>query len=67
MDLRTGRIYKSREDALAAGVPESDIVEWWAEPNEAPVVRVSGRHPMVTTHAKRGVFSSIKNATVSSR
>lgn len=25
MDLRTGRTYSTREEALAAGVPESDI------------------------------------------
>jgi hypothetical protein len=25
MDLRTGRTYDTREDALAAGVPESDL------------------------------------------
>ena len=27
MDLRTGRTYDSQADALAAGVPASDIVE----------------------------------------
>lgn len=27
MDLRTGRMYWSKEEALAAGVPESDIAE----------------------------------------
>jgi hypothetical protein len=30
MDIRTGQTYETREDALAAGVPESDIahVKW---------------------------------------
>ena len=27
MDMRTGRTYATKEDALAAGVPESDIAE----------------------------------------
>jgi len=27
MDLRTGRMYATKEDALAAGVPESDVAE----------------------------------------
>lgn len=27
MDLRTGRTYATKEDALAAGVPASDIAE----------------------------------------
>lgn len=27
MDIRTGRIYETKEAALAAGVPESDIAE----------------------------------------
>lgn len=27
MDMRTGRMYDSKEEALAAGVPESDIAE----------------------------------------
>ncbi len=27
MDIRTGKTYASKEDALAAGVPESDIAE----------------------------------------
>lgn len=27
MDIRTGRLYDTREDALAAGVPASDIAE----------------------------------------
>ena len=27
MDLRTGRMYASKEEALAAGVPESDVAE----------------------------------------
>lgn len=27
MDLRTGRMYATKEEALAAGVPESDIAE----------------------------------------
>jgi hypothetical protein len=27
MDLRTGRTYETREAAIAAGVPEADIVE----------------------------------------
>lgn len=25
MDMRTGRTYETREDAISAGVPESDI------------------------------------------
>jgi hypothetical protein len=27
MDMRTGKLYESAEDARAAGVPESDIAE----------------------------------------
>lgn len=57
MDLRTGRMYDTKEDALAAGVPESDIAEVvWPEPitamrNAIPKVQFS-KHP----------FKSFKNA-----
>jgi phytoene/squalene synthetase len=57
MDLRTGRMYWSKEEALADGVPESDIAEvLHPEPLKAmrdaiPVVKFS-KHP----------FGSIKNA-----
>ena len=27
MDLRTGRVYESRDEAIAAGVPAADLVE----------------------------------------
>ena len=32
MDIRTGRIYETKEAALAAGVPESDIAEIIGDP-----------------------------------
>lgn len=41
MDIRTGKMYDTREDAQADGVPDSDIAEVTrADPN-APVVRFS--------------------------
>lgn len=57
MDLRTGRMYDSKEEALAAGVPESDIAEVvWPEEitamrNAIPKVKFS-KHP----------FKSFRNA-----
>lgn len=27
MDLRTGRVYESRDEAIAAGVPAADLIE----------------------------------------
>lgn len=53
MDLRTGRTYESKEAALAAGVPESDVAEVLDTPN-GPTVRIpfvpdtNPKHP--TTH-----------------
>jgi hypothetical protein len=47
MDLRTGRTYESREAALAAGVPASDIVEVVKTPR-GPEPRVR-REPLVPT------------------
>lgn len=43
MDLRTGRTYDTRDAALAAGVPESDIAQLTGEtqPDGAPVVQVT--------------------------
>jgi len=32
MDLRTGRTYETKEAAIAAGVPESDIAEIVGDP-----------------------------------
>lgn len=43
MDLRTGKIYATREAALADGVPESDLamVEPPRAPGDAPTVTVT--------------------------
>lgn len=39
MDIRTGRTYETKEEALAAGVPESDIAEITRNDNAIPEVR----------------------------
>jgi hypothetical protein len=39
MDLRTGETYATKEDALAAGVPESDIAEIVRHDDNVPVVK----------------------------
>lgn len=41
MDLRTGRTYSTKDEALAAGVPESDIAEVRERTNDVPLVRVT--------------------------
>lgn len=39
MDLRTGKTYETKEEALALGVPESDIAEVVRKDPRAPTVR----------------------------
>ncbi len=39
MDIRTGETYNTKEDALAAGVPESDIAEIIRGDSSIPEVR----------------------------
>lgn len=39
MDLRTGQTYATREDALEAGVPASDIAEIVRRDEDIPEVR----------------------------
>ena len=39
MDLRTGETYDTKEDARAAGVPDSDIAEIVRRDREIPEVR----------------------------
>lgn len=39
MDLRTGETYGTREEALAAGVPSSDIAEVTRHDSAVPEVR----------------------------
>ena len=39
MDIRTGRTYETREAAVAAGVPESDIAEITRMDKSVPEVR----------------------------
>jgi hypothetical protein len=39
MDIRTGETYETKADALAAGVPESDIAEVVRHDDSVPVVR----------------------------
>ena len=46
MDMRTGRTYETKADALKAGVPESDIAEIVGDPtnkhpNAGEIVRFS--------------------------
>jgi len=56
MDLRTGRVYESKEAALAAGVPEADVIEVvrtpdgrYRLPSEAVVTALGGT-PAHTPH-----------------
>ena len=39
MDMRTGKLYDTRDDALAAGVPSSDIAEIVRNDDAVPEVR----------------------------
>lgn len=39
MDLRTGQTFETREDALKAGVPDSDIAEVVRQDGSLPEVR----------------------------
>ena len=39
MDIRTGQTYETREDALAAGVPASDIAEVTRMDDSVPTVK----------------------------
>ena len=41
MDMRTGRTYETKEAALAAGVPESDIAEVTQTLDNLPEVKFS--------------------------
>lgn len=54
MDLRTGKMYPTKEEALKAGVPESDIAELSGEfdkvRNQIPKVKFS-----------KNLFGSFKN------
>lgn len=36
MDIRTGKTYATREEALAAGVPKSDLAWYVVEPDGEP-------------------------------
>ena len=40
MDLRTGKTYETKEAALAAGVPESDLAELTGEATDKSVPEV---------------------------
>lgn len=42
MDIRTGYTYATREDALHAGVPDSDIAELTRRDGDIPEVRFKG-------------------------
>lgn len=64
MDLRNGRTYSTKDEALSAGVPESDIAEVRERPGEEPLVRVTKgpfknrvyrrtRHGLVRVDSKR--------------
>ena len=44
MDLSTGKTYETKQDAIDAGVPESDLVEY-AETEKGPVVRIITNGP----------------------
>jgi hypothetical protein len=41
MDLRTGQTYSTKEEALLAGVPESDIAQVSTDASGEPLVEVS--------------------------
>lgn len=60
MDLRTGRMYWSKEDALAAGVPESDIAE--VVHPDGPLKDLRNSIPVVKF--SKNPFGSIRNAPV---
>lgn len=67
MDLRTGRMYRTKEEALAAGVPESDIAHVvWPEEAVRAFDEMNGHikkvEPKVTF--SRRPFGSFKNAEV---
>lgn len=40
MDLRTGKMYETKEAARAAGVPESDLAEVFDDPHDRSVPEV---------------------------
>jgi hypothetical protein len=40
MDLKTGILYNTKEEALANGVPESDIIEIRSD-NNLPIIKFS--------------------------
>jgi hypothetical protein len=58
MDLRTGRTYSSVEEARAAGVPQSDIVEV-VYPDEP---RKKNARSVPTVRFPKSPFGSIRNA-----
>lgn len=59
MDLRTGKVYESIEDAKAAGVSEADLVEIDRHIKTAEDMRAA----IPTLKFPKNVFGSIKNAT----
>jgi len=60
MDLRTGRMYRTKAEALAAGVPESDIAEVvWPEGLARAVDEMKPHEPKVKF--SRHPFGSFKN------
>ena len=55
MDLRTGRTYESKTAARAAGVPESDLMQY--DPDTFKPMREIAQ----TLKFKKSPFGSIKN------
>lgn len=53
MDIRTGETYATREDARAAGVPDSDIAEVVRGDSDIPEVRFTSG-PFKNRVYKRG-------------
>ena len=65
MDLRTGKTYETREQALASGVPSSDIAEIVRADSNVPEVRFSSGpfKNRVYKRAPSGQLVRVKTAT----
>lgn len=60
MDLRTGKTYETREAALAAGVPESDIAHVMIRARLEPFVEVSNKKYPVRHQGRRETTRRMK-------
>ena len=67
MDLRTGRWYRTKDEALQAGVPETDIAEVVGERDGVPEVRFTPCKGLLPTRRRRKGPSGAAQAAVGSR